>query len=415
MTAIAEQSTATFDVSKWRDEYPTLRREVHGKPLVYLDSAATSQKPQRVIDVITRYYESYNSNVHRGVHTLSQEATQDYENARLKIQRFINAGYEQEVIFTRGTTEGINLIASSYGRSRLQPGDEIIVSTMEHHSNIVPWQMLCEQTGAVLRVIPIDDRGQLDMDAFERLLTDRTKIVSVVHISNALGTVNPVKDIIDQAHANGAIAIVDGAQSVPHTPIDVQALDCDFFVFSAHKMYGPTGIGVLYGKRDLLDAMPPYQGGGDMINSVTFEKTEYNVLPYKFEAGTPNIAGGIGFGAAIDYLDEVGVQAVAAHEQAILAYGTAALESVTDVRLIGTAERKAGVLSFVIDGVHPHDAGTILDLEGIAVRTGHHCAQPVMDRFQVPATIRASLALYNTTEDIDALVKALERVIEVFK
>jgi cysteine desulfurase/selenocysteine lyase len=368
-----------------------------------------------VIDAIERYYASENSNIHRGVHFLSQRATCAYEGARSKVRGFLNAAEDREVIYTRGATEGINLVAQTYGRKQVQKGDEIIISAMEHHSNIVPWQMLCEEKGAVLRVIPIDDDGELLLDAYEKLLNRRTKFVSVVQVSNALGTVNPIKQMIKMAHRWNVPVLVDGAQAVPHTKVDVQDLDCDFYVFSGHKLFGPTGIGILYGKVGLLEAMPPYQGGGDMILSVTFEKTTYNELPYKFEAGTPHIAGGIGLGVAIDYVNEVGLEAIAAYEQGLLAYATEALRRVPGARLIGTAREKASVLSFILDGVHPHDIGTILDREGIAIRTGHHCAQPVMQRFGVPATARASLAFYNTREDVDALVRGLHRVIEVFK
>ncbi len=403
-----------FDVEKVRADFPVLHQLVNGKPLVYLDNGATSQKPQAVIDELVRYYTTENANVHRGVHTLSQRATDDYEGARTKLRGLLNAADDHEIIYTRGTTEGINLVAQSYGRQNIGPGDEIIVSNMEHHSNIVPWQMLCEEKGAVLRVIPIDDTGELLMDEYERMLSPRAKLVSITHVSNALGTILPVEQIIEMAHAQGAPVLLDGAQAVPHLPVDVRKLDCDFYVFSGHKLFGPTGTGVLYGKAELLEAMPPVYGGGEMIKSVTFEKTIYNDLPYKFEAGTPNIAGAIGLGAAVDYVQSVGYEAFAAHEDELLEYGTRALESIGGLRIIGASPRKAGILSFVIDNIHPHDIGTILDAEGVAVRTGHHCAQPVMQRFQIPATARASLAMYNTKEDIDALARGIDRAIEVF-
>ena len=403
-----------FDVERIRRDFPVLSRLVHGKPLIYLDNAATSQKPQVVIDTLTRYYAEENSNVHRGVHFLSERATQAYEGARANVQRFLNAADAREIIFVRGATEGINLVAQSYGRTHMRAGDEIIISAMEHHSNIVPWQMLCEEKGAVLRVVPINEDGELLLDEYERLLNPRTKFVALGHVSNALGTINPVKQMIEMAHGWGVPVLIDGAQAAPHLPVDVQELDCDFYVFSGHKVLGPTGIGILYGKADLLEEMPPYQGGGDMILSVTFEKTRYNTLPYKFEAGTPHIAGVIGLGAAIDYLRGVGLDRIAAYEQELLAYGTNALSTVPGLRLIGTAKEKAGVLSFVLEGVHAHDLGTILDREGIAIRAGHHCAMPVMQRFGVPATARASLALYNTRDEIDALVGALVEVREMF-
>lgn len=388
---------------------------MHGKPLVYLDSAATSQKPQAVIDAIGRFYREDNANIHRGVHALSQRATLAYDEARRKIQRFINASDWREIIFVRGCTEGINLVAQSWGQSTLKAGDEILISHMEHHSNIVPWQILCEQTGAVLKVVPINDRGELLLDENEGLVNDRTKLIAVVHVSNALGTINPIDSIIQRAHAVGAKVLVDGAQAAPHLPIDVQQVDCDFYCVSGHKMFGPTGIGVLYGKRTLLEAMPPYHGGGDMIKSVTFEKTIYNDVPYKFEAGTPNIVGPIGLAVAIDYVESIGLNHILAHEHDLLDYGMQALAAIEGVRLIGTAQQKAGAISFVVEGVHAHDVGTILDHEGIAIRTGHHCTQPLMERFGVPATARASLAFYNTREDIDKLVRALQDVTQVFK
>jgi cysteine desulfurase/selenocysteine lyase len=405
---------AGFDVARVREDFPILHHKVRGRQLVYLDNAATSQKPQVVIDAIARYYERGNANVHRGVHFLSEHATDEHENGRVTAQRFLNAAEPSEIIFVRGATEGINLVAHSYGRSHVRAGDEVLLTAMEHHSNIVPWQILCEQTGARLRVAPINDRGELLLDEFEKLLGPRTKIVAVTHVSNALGTVNPIQRIVEMAHAWNAPVLVDGAQAAQHFPIDVRALDCDFYVFSGHKVYGPTGIGVLYGKSALLEAMPPYQGGGDMISSVTFEKTTYNKLPFKFEAGTPNIAGAIGLGAALQYVQSLDRDAVAAHEQEVLAHATNVLSAMPDIRLIGTAHEKAGVLSFLVDGIHAHDVGTIFDREGIAIRTGHHCAQPVMQRFGVPATARASFALYNTKEEVDALVLGIQKVREVF-
>ncbi len=403
-----------FDAERVRADFPVLRQVVNGKPLVYLDNGATSQKPQSVIDELVRYYTTENANVHRGVHTLSQNATEDYEGARAKVRRLLNAADDHEIIYTRGTTDSINMVAQSYGKQNIGPGDEIIVSNMEHHSNIVPWQMLCEEKGSVLRVVPIDESGDLLMDEYEQMLSPRTKLVSITHVSNALGTIVPVEQIISMAHAHGVPVMLDGAQAVPHMAVDVRNLDCDFYVFSGHKLFGPTGIGILYGKAEMLEAMPPVQGGGDMIKSVTFEKTIYNDLPYKFEAGTPNIAGAIGLGAAVDYVQSVGYEAFGSYEDELLDYGTKALKSIGGLRIIGTSSHKAGILSFVIDNVHPHDIGTILDAEGVAIRTGHHCAQPVMQRFQIPATARASLAMYNTKDDIDALVRAIDRVIEVF-
>ena len=403
-----------FDVQKIRRDFPALHQDVHGKPLVYLDNAATSQKPQAVIDALVEFYTKDCSNIHRGVHLLSERATKAYEDSRTKVKHFIHAGHEKEIIFVRGATEGINLVAQSFVRPLLQPGDEILISAMEHHSNIVPWQMVCDEKGARLRIIPMNSHGELEMDQYESLLNPRVRLVAVTHVSNALGTVNPVRRIIELAHARKIPVLLDGAQAVPHTKVDVAQLDCDFYTFSGHKMYGPTGVGVLYGKAHLLEAMPPYQGGGDMISSVTFEKTIYNRLPYKFEAGTPNIAAGIALGAAIDYLQEIGMDRIAAYEHGLLAYATSAFSRLAGVRLIGTAKEKASVLSFVVDGVHPHDVGTILDQEGIAIRTGHHCAQPVMDFFHLPATARASLAFYNTREEIDALVAGIRKVAEVF-
>ncbi len=410
----AGNETSTLDLNKIRGDFPILKQTVNGNPLVYLDNGATSQKPQSIIDAIVNYYTTTNSNVHRGVHTLSQQATDGYEGARAKIQKFINAGDEKEVIYTRNTTEGINLVAHSYGRKNIGPGDDIIVSNMEHHSNIVPWQMLCEENGANLLVVPIDDTGELIMDEYQKMLSPKTKLVSITHVSNALGTILPAKQIVKMAHDVGSPVLLDGAQAVPHMPVDMQDIDCDFYVFSGHKLFGPTGIGVLYGKSEYLEAMPPFLGGGEMIKSVTFEKTIYNDLPYKFEGGTPDIAGAIGLGAAIDYVTNLGFDQIMAHEDELLRYGTEALSAIDGVRIVGTAVDKAGILSFVMDKAHPHDIGTILDEQGIAIRTGHHCAQPVMQRFQIPATARASFAFYNNKEDIDALVKGIDRVIEVF-
>lgn len=404
----------SFDVARIREDFPILKETINGKPLVYLDNAATTQKPQAVIDALVNYYVTENSNVHRGVHTLSQRATDSYEEARVKVQQFINAADDREVIFVRGTTEGINLVAQTYGRANIGPDDEIIVTAMEHHSNIVPWQILCQEKGAHLKVIPINDEGELLLDEFEKLLSPRTRFVSVVHQSNALGTINPVEQIVEMAHARDIPVMLDGAQAVAHVPIDVQKIGCDFYAFSGHKLYGPTGVGALYGRAELLDAMPPYQGGGEMIRSVTFEKTLYNVIPAKFEAGTQNIAGSVGLGVAIDYVNSVGMENIAAWENQLVAYGTERLSEIEPVRLIGTARHKGSILSFVMENAHPHDVGTILDAEGIAVRTGHHCAQPLMDRYGVPATVRASLAFYNTKEEIDTLVKGIDRVIEVF-
>jgi cysteine desulfurase / selenocysteine lyase len=400
----------SWDVEQIRKDFPILHQQVHGKPLVYLDSAATTQKPQVVIDALQAYYATDNANVHRGVHLLSERATAAYEAARGRIQRFLHAAQTHEIVFVRGTTEGINLVAQTYGRQTVGAGDEILITALEHHSNIVPWQMLCEEKGAALRVVPIDDAGEVDLEAYDRLLSARTRLVAIAHVSNALGTVVPVERMIDAAHRRGIPVLVDGAQAVAHMPVDVQALDCEFYALSGHKVFGPTGIGVLYGKTAFLERMPPFQGGGDMIKAVSFEKTVYNDLPYKFEAGTPDIAGAIGLGAAIEYLETLARDRVATYEHELLAYGTERLSSLPGVRLIGTAREKAGVLSFVVDGVHAHDVGTILDREGIAVRTGHHCAMPVMARFGVPATTRASLALYNTRDELDALAGALEKV-----
>ena len=406
--------TSSLDVEKIRQDFPLLHQEVNGKPLAYLDNAATSQKPTQVIEALDKYYQEDNANIHRGIHTLSERATIDYEQARGKVRSFINANSEKEIIFVRGATEGINLIAQSYGRNKLKTGDEIIISEMEHHSNIVPWQLLCEQTGAILKIIPINDSGELILEEFEKLLSPKTKLVSLAHISNALGTINPIQIIIDRSHEHNAVVIIDGAQATPHTIVDVQALDCDFYVFSGHKLFGPTGIGVLYGKAHLLEAMPPWQGGGDMIKMVSFEKTLYNDLPYKFEAGTPHIAGVIGLGAAIDYVSATGLDAIAAYEHELLEYATEKILEVKGLRLIGTAQQKTSILSFVIDSIHPHDIGTILDHEGIAIRTGHHCAMPVMTHFNVPATARASFAFYNTFEEVDRLIQALGKAREVF-
>ncbi len=412
--AVATNDRATtFDVAAVRADFPILARNVHKKPLVYLDNAASSQKPRQVIEAVDQYYRRHNANVHRGLHTLSDEATAAYEAAREKVRGFINAAEIAEVIFTKGTTEAINLVAASYGRAHLSAGDEVLITYMEHHSNIVPWQMICEQTGAVLRVCPINERGELLLDAFEKLLSDKTRVVAFNHISNALGTVNPVKKMVKMAHAVGAVTVVDGAQAVPHQRIDVRDLDCDFYAFSGHKMFAPTGIGILYGKRYLLEQMPPYQGGGDMIKTVSFEKTVYNELPSKFEAGTPIIAGAVGLGAAVDYLERVGLDAVSAYEHSLLEYGDQRLKSVPGLRMIGDAVDKTSVFSFVMEGAHPHDIGTILSHTGVAVRTGHHCTEPLMKFFKVPGTVRASLAFYNTREEIDQLVDGLAKVREM--
>jgi cysteine desulfurase / selenocysteine lyase len=405
---------ADFDVYKIRADFPILSRKVHGKPLVYLDNAATTQKPQPVIDALIRYYTAENSNIHRGVHALSEQATESYEQSRATVQRFLNAAESKEIVFVRGATEGINLVAQTWGRANIKRGDEIVISAMEHHSNIVPWQILCEQQGANLRVAPVNDAGELILSEFEKLLGPRTKLVAMAHVSNALGTVNPVRKIVEAARRVNACILFDGAQAVPHMPVDVRAIGCDFYVFSGHKVYAPTGIGILYGKAELLQAMPPYQGGGDMISSVTFEKTLYNRLPHKFEAGTPHVSGAIGLGAALDYVHSIGLEHIARHEKELLTYGTRRLLEIPGLRLIGTAREKEGILSFVLEGIHPHDVGTILDQEGIAIRTGHHCAQPLMERFGVPATARASLALYNALEEMDALAAGLRKVREVF-
>ena len=402
-----------LDVERVRKDFPALDQTVHGKPLVYLDNAATSQKPLAVIEAEEDFYRRDCSNIHRGVHELSDRATRAYETARVKVQRFLNARDTREIIFVRGTTEAINLVASTFGRKNIHAGDEVLITAMEHHSNIVPWQILCEEKGAKLRVAPINDRGEVLFEEFEKLLGPKTRLAAVVHVSNVLGTINPVRELIEAAHRKNVPVLVDGAQAAPHLKVDVRALDCDFYAFSGHKLYGPTGIGVLYGKAELLDTMPPYQGGGDMISSVTFEKTVYNSLPYKFEAGTSNIAGGIGLGAAIDYLNQIGMENIAAYEDELLAYATEAVSRIPGLRIIGTAEKKAGVISFVMEGIHPHDVGTVLDQEGIAVRTGHHCAQPLMERFGIPATTRASFAFYNTKREIDALVAGIYKAKEL--
>jgi cysteine desulfurase/selenocysteine lyase len=404
---------ADYDVWRIREDFPILREKAHGQPLVYLDNSATTQKPRAVIETLRDYYQQENANIHRGVHLLSERATRAYEDARAVVRRFLHAAEDREIVFVRGTTEAINLVTQTYGRRHVGAGDEVVLTHMEHHSNIVPWQLLCEEKGASLRVAPINDRGELIFDEFEKLLTPRTQMVAVTHVSNALGTVNPVKKIIDAAHARGVPVLVDGAQAVAHLKVNVQTLDCEFYAFSGHKVYGPTGIGILYGKANLLDAMPPYQGGGDMIRTVSFEKTTYNDLPHKFEAGTPHIAGAIGLAAALEYLGEVGIRPAAAHEHDLLAYATDAVGDLPGVRLLGTAREKASVLSFLMDGAHPHDIATILDRQGIAVRAGHVCAQPVMDRYGVPAITRASFALYNTREEVDALVKGILKVKEI--
>ncbi len=408
------REAASLDVTSVRRDFPILATTVHDHALVYLDNAASAQKPHAVVEAERRAYEEIYSNVHRGVHALSMKATDAYEGAREKTRAFLGAASTREIVFTRGTTEAINLVAQSYGRTHVGSGDEVLITGLEHHSNIVPWQMLCAEKGARLRVATLDDDGAVRMEEFERLLGPRTKLVAVAHVSNALGTINPVRRMIDLAHARGLPVLLDGAQAVPHLAVDVRALDCDFFALSAHKLYGPSGVGVLYAKQDLLEAMPPWQGGGDMILSVTFEKTTYNELPYKFEAGTPNIAGVIAFGAALDYVTGLGLEAIAAHEHDLLVHATERLAEVPGLRIVGTAKEKAAVLSFVLEGIHPHDVGTILDYEGVAVRTGHHCAQPVMERFSIPATARASFGLYNTREEVDALVRGLHKVREVF-
>jgi cysteine desulfurase/selenocysteine lyase len=413
-TAKARGGPASFDVERVRRDFPILQQTVHGKPLVYLDNAATSQKPQCVIDSLARYYSEFNANIHRGIHRLSEEATRAYEHTRSRVRGFINAAEDREIVFVRGTTEAINLVAHSFGRAFVKPGDEIVITAMEHHSNIVPWQILGEQTGARLRVVPIDDEGQLIIDEIEPMLTGKTRLIALTHVSNALGTVNPIPRIAQFARRRGIPVLIDGAQAVPHMRVDVRALDCDFYAFSGHKMFGPTGVGILYARSPWLEKMPPYQGGGSMISLVTLEKTHYAQPPYKFEAGTPDIGGGIALGAAIDYLASIDFDAAAAHEHEVLAYGAEQLASIKGLRLIGRPRERAGVLSFVLDGVHPHDIGTILDREGVAIRAGHHCAMPVMQRYGVPATARASIALYNTKEDMDALARGILKVREVF-
>ena len=410
-----EPAAAVADIRRRREDFPALRQRVHGRPLVYLDNGATTQKPQAVIDAETTFYARDNANVHRAVHALGERATGAYEAARRKVQRFVNASAPEEIVFVRGTTEAINLVAQSYARPRLAPGDEVVVSAMEHHSNIVPWQLVCGETGALLKVAPISDAGALELEAYERLLGPRTRLVAVTHVSNALGSIVPLDRVIAAAHARGVPVLVDGAQAVSHLPLDVQALDCDFYAFSGHKMFGPTGIGVLYAKAALLEAMPPYQGGGEMIRSVTFEKTLYNDIPYKFEAGTPNVAGAIGLGAAVDYVSMVGRQAIFAHERELLRYATHAMAGIPGLRIVGTANEKAAILSFTLDGIHAHDVGTILDRHGVAIRAGHHCAMPLMQRFGLAATARASLALYNSPEDVDALVAGVQAAREMFR
>ncbi len=414
MTDLISQKINKVDIVALRNEFPLLQQTMRGKPLIYLDNSATSQKPQCVIDSITHYYSHDNANIHRGVYELSERATRQYEDSRVAIQQFIYAEHAHEIIFVRGATEAINLVAQSYGRSVFKSKGEIIISAMEHHSNIVPWQMICEEMGAVLKIIPMSDSGEIDLESYQKLFSPRTQFVAVTHASNALGTINPVKEMIRIAHEQGVPVLLDGAQAFPHMPVNVRDLDCDFYVFSSHKAYGPTGVGVLYAKTKWLEKMPPYQTGGDMIESVTFEKTTYNKLPFKFEAGTPNIAGVIGFGAAIAFLNKVGMENIAAHEQILLHYATEKLKTINGLKIIGSAKNKVGVVSFVLDGIHPHDIGTILDDKGIAVRAGHHCAMPVMQRFQLPATVRASFGLYNTEADIDALVIGLNEVKKVF-
>jgi cysteine desulfurase/selenocysteine lyase len=413
--AMRHMAVAAFDVKRWRQDFPILRERVHDRPLVYLDNGATTQKPQTVIDAESAFYARDNANVHRGVHALSQRATDAYEAARRKVQRFLNAAVPEEIVFVRGTTEAINLVAQSYARPRLEPGDEIVISAMEHHSNIVPWQIVCAQTGAQLKVVPMNDAGELELEAYERLVGARTRLVAMTHVSNALGSVLPIARIVEVAHARDVPVLLDGAQAVSHLPLDVRAVDCDFYAFSGHKIFGPTGIGALYGKAALLEAMPPYQGGGDMIRSVTFEKTEYNDVPYKFEAGTPNIAGAVGLGVALDYVSAIGRDTIAAHESGLLRYATQAVASLRGVRIIGTANEKASILSFTLEGVHPHDIGTILDHQGVAIRAGHHCSMPVMQRYGISSTARASFALYNMREDVDALVAGIRTVQDIFR
>jgi len=407
-------SKMIYNIENIREDFPILKKKVHGKNLVYLDNAATTQKPTYVIDKVNKYYTTMNANIHRGVHALSQEATEEFEGARIQIKQFINALGKNQIIFTRGTTESINLVASSYGRDNINEGDEIIISHMEHHSNIVPWQMLCKEKKAKLKIIPIDDDGELIYDEFEKLVNEKTKFISIVYVSNSLGTINPVKKVIDYAHQFKIPVLVDAAQAVNHIKVDVQELDCDFLAFSGHKIYGPTGIGALYGKVELLEAMPPYQGGGDMISKVSFEETTYNELPHKFEAGTPDIAGAIGLGAAIEYVSKIGIENIKEYETSLLEYATKQVSEIPGLRIIGSAKEKTSVLSFVLENIHPHDIGTFLDFEGVAIRTGHHCTQPVMQRFKIPATSRASFAMYNTKEEIDVLVNGLRKIIEVF-
>lgn len=408
-------SPAGLNISKIREQFPVLHQEVNGHPLVYFDNAATTQKPQQVLDALNDYYKSMNANIHRGVHTLADRATQAFEDTRESIRAFINAAEKEEVIFTKGTTDGINLIASSWGRANIKAGDEIIISTMEHHSNIVPWQMLCEERGASLRVIPVDENGDIIPEEFEKLLNERTRLISIVHVSNALGTINPVEMVIEKGHAVGATVVIDGAQASSHLTVDVQALDCDFYVFSGHKMYAPTGTGILYGKRSLLEAMPPYQGGGEMIKEVTFEKTTYNEIPYRFEAGTPNIADIVAFKHAVDFINSLGRENIAAYEDQLLQHANKQLSAIEGIRFIGTAKRKVGVVSFVVEGVHHFDIGMMLDARGIAVRTGHHCTQPLMKRFDIDGTVRASFSVYNTTEEIDRLAEGLQAVIKMMR
>jgi cysteine desulfurase/selenocysteine lyase len=408
-------ATTSFDIQKIRQDFPILHQQVFGKPLVYLDNAATAQKPKTVIEAIEKYYSFENANIHRGVHHLSQEATTAFEESRQKIQKHLGAANDREIIFTSGTTDAINLVASTWGRVNVKKGDEIILSEMEHHSNIVPWQMLAEEKGALIKVIPVSDSGELNLDAFESLLSSKTRMVAVNHISNSLGTINPIEEIIEKAHAAGAKVLIDGAQAVPHARVDVKQLDCDFYTFSGHKVFGPTGIGILYGKEEILEEMPPYRGGGEMIKTVSFDGTTYNELPHKFEAGTPHIAGGIALGTAIDYLNEIGLENIQAYEHSLLEYATEKLSEIEGLKIYGTAKNKTSVISFLIDGTHPYDVGAIIDKLGIAVRTGHHCCQPLMDRFEIPGTLRASFAFYNTKEEVDLLVAALERAVKMLR
>ena len=409
-----QNQTEGFDVEKIREDFPILHQEINGKPLVYLDNAATSQKPKSVIDTIEKYYRGYNSNIHRGVHTLSENATEAYESARIKVRDFINANSTKEIVFVRGATESINLVAQSFGRNTLGSEDEIIITELEHHANIVPWQLLSQQTGAKLKYVPINDNGELVESEYQKLLNEKTRIVAVGHISNALGTINPIENMINLAHKYGAKVLIDGAQATSHTSVDVKKLDCDFYVFSGHKLFGPTGIGVLYGKEDLLEKMPPYQGGGDMIKMVTMKETQYNELPHKFEAGTPNISGVIGLGAAIDYVNKIGLENIGNHEKQLLDYANQMASEITELKFIGTAKNKTSILSFTLDGIHPHDVGTILNNEGIAIRTGHHCAMPVMEYFQIPATSRASFSFYNTHAEVDVLIEGINKCSKVF-